>query len=160
MDEAEIDEAVKIYLSSFRGMGSEATVRKWFECNFRAYPRMQYFTALADGRVVGYVLWMEKGGFRRESVWELEQIAVHPDFRRRRVATRLIKESLEAIRKYLNERTPRSKLKLVLVTSGVSNSVAHRLYRATLGAKPEAVIKDLYRADEAIYVARFLEASR
>lgn len=155
MERDDIDDVVRIYLSSFRGMRSEDIVRYWFECNMRAYPRMQYFVALYRGRVVGYILWVEKGGFREDSVWELEQIAVDPEFRRLGVGRRLIEDSISYIRTYLEKRQPRSRLKLILVSSGSSNEAARRLYENVLGAREEAVIRDLYRGDEVVYVARY-----
>ncbi|MDW8062024.1 MAG: GNAT family N-acetyltransferase [Nitrososphaerota archaeon] len=155
MEQGHLDDIVKIYLSSFKGMRSEDVVKRWFECNMRAYPRMQYFVALSEGRVVGYILWIEKGGFREESVWELEQIAVDPGFRGLGVGRRLIEDSISYLRIYLERRQPRSKLKLILVSSGSSNEIARRLYEKVLGAREEAVLRDFYRGDEVIYIARY-----
>lgn len=155
MEQNDIDDVVRIYLSSFKGMRSEDLVKRWFECNMRAYPRMQYFVALYRGRVIGYILWVEKGGFREESVWELEQIAVDPEFRRLGVGRRLIEDSLGYLKIYLDERQPRSRLKLILVSSSSSNEAARRLYENVLGAREEAVIRDLYRGDEIVYIARY-----
>ena len=47
-----------------------------------------------------------------------------------------------------------AKLKLVEVTTGTENQ-AQRLYQKTLDAQPEAVIKDFFRGDEVIMLARF-----
>lgn len=155
MEQDHLDDVVKIYLSSFKGMCSEDIVKQWFECNMRAYPRMQYFVALSWGEVVGYILWIEKGGFREESVWELEQIAVKPEFRGIGIGRKLIEDSISYIKRYLENRRPKSKLKLIIVSSGSSNKIARRLYEKVLGAKEEAIIRDFYRDDEVIYVARY-----
>jgi len=152
MTKKDIEDVVEIAALSFHGMRDREKGRKWIECNFNCYPRMQYFIAEEDGRVVGYILWVEKGGFREEAVLELEQIAVRPECRGRGIGTALIKESLEEMKRCLKERG--SKLKLVLVTTGVENR-AQRLYKKTLNAEMECVIKDMFRGDEAILVARF-----
>jgi len=150
-----LDDLVKIYLSSFKGMRSEDVARRWFECNIRAYPRMQYFVAISGEGVIGYILWIERGGFREESVWELEQIAVDPRFRGVGIGRRLIEESISYLKAYLENRQPKSKLKLILVSSASSNKIARRLYEEVLGAKEEAIIHNLYRDDEVIYIARY-----
>ena len=152
MKETDIDDMTKVYLDSFKGMRDPESVEKWIRCNFNAYPRMQYFVAEIDGRVVGYILWVEKGGFRKEAVLELEQIGVLRDYRGQGIGSKLIIKSLEEMKKYLMGRG--SKLKLVEVTTGTSNQ-AQKLYIKTLNAKPECLIKDLFRGDELIMIARF-----
>lgn len=125
--------------------------KKWIHANFKAAPRTQYFVAREGKQVRGFVMWLEKGGFRKESVWELEQIAVDPNYRRKGIGTRLIKESLPHIQSQLKEQG--RALKSIEVTTGTGNE-AQRLYKRTLGAEPEAVVRDLFRGDEAIMFAR------
>ncbi len=142
---------------SFSGLKEKNKARKWIECNFKAYPRMQYFIAcLPAGRqnkkIVGYVLWLEKGGFRKKSVWEMEQIAVDKNYRGRGIGSVLIDKSFEAIKKYLKKQN--RSLKLVEITTGTNNK-AQNLYKKTLGAKPECAVKDFFRGDEVIMLARF-----
>ncbi len=152
MRENDIDGMIKVYLDCFKGMKDPEIVEKWIKCNFNAYPRMQYFVAEMDRRVVGYILWVEKGGFREEAVLELEQIGVLSGYRGQGIGSKLIMESLGEMKRYLKERG--SKLKLVEVTTGTSNQ-AQKLYIKTLKAKPECLIKDLFRGDELIMIARF-----
>lgn len=152
MDSRHMEEVALIGTKCFSGLKEYWKALKWIECNFRAFPRMQYFIAEYKGRVIGYILWVEKGGFRDEAVLELEQLAVLPDFRGNGTGTKLIRESFEMMRMYLRERG--SVLKLVEVTTATDNK-AQSLYNKTLGAVQECVIKDLYRGDEAIMVARF-----
>ena len=155
MVEDDLEDVVEIASLSFHGMRDREKARKWIECNMRCYPRMQYFVAEdEEGRVLGYILWVEKGGFREKAVLELEQIAVKPGFRGRGIGTKLVLDSLEEMKKYLEERG--SKLKLVIVTTGTEN-FAQRLYKKTLNAEVECVIKNLFRGDEAIMIARFEE---
>ena len=47
-------------------------------------------------------------------------------------------------------------MKAVEVTTGVENQ-AQNLYKKTLGAKVECIVKDFFRGDEAIMIARFEE---
>jgi len=105
-----------------------------------------------NGTALGYILWVEKGGFRKSAVFELEQIAVAENARGRGVGTFLIEQSLKKIREYLKKRG--AKLKLVEVTTGTENQ-AQRLYQKTLDAQPEAIIKNFFRGDEVIMIARF-----
>lgn len=143
---------VKIASHSFSGLREKNKAKKWIECNFKAHPRLQYFVAKINNKVVGYILWVEKGGFRSESVWELEQIAVDKNYRGKGIGAELIRKSLEEIKKYLKKR--KSALKAIEMTTGAENR-AQSLYKKTLGAEVECVIKDLFRGDEVIMVARF-----
>jgi ribosomal protein S18 acetylase RimI-like enzyme len=156
MKEYQIKEVADIASKCFSGLKEKDKAKKWIRCNFKAFPRMQYFVAQLRGKVLGYILWMEKGGFRKNAVLELEQIAVHPDYRGIGIGTKLIRESLKELKNYLRKR--KSKLKLIEVTTGASNK-AQELYKKTLKAKPECVIKDFFREDEVIMIARFDEKS-
>lgn len=148
----DIPAIAKIASTCFKGLKNSKKAKKWIRCNFMGFPRMQYFVAKYNKSVLGYILWMEKGGFRKEAVIELEQIAVLPDYREKRIGIKMIKESLKEIKKYLKRR--KSKLKLIEVSTGTTNK-AQRLYKKTLNAKVEAKIKDLFREDEVIMIARF-----
>lgn len=154
MAEWQIEEVARVGMECFNGLKDYWRALKWIECNFRAFPRMQYFVAEYMGRIIGYILWVEKGGFRERAVLELEQLAVLPRFRGNGIGTRLIKESFEAMKGYLRERG--SSLKLVEVSTGVDNK-AQSIYNKTLGASQECVIKDLYSGDEVLMVARFVD---
>lgn len=141
----------KIASLSFSGMKDIKKAKKWIACNFAALPRMLYFVAKEKGKILGYILWLEKGGFREQAVLEMEQIAVAPEHRGKGIGTALITKSLSALKQYLQKRGAR--LKLVEMTTGTENK-AQRLYKKTLNAKVEAVIKDFFRGDEAIMLAR------
>jgi ribosomal protein S18 acetylase RimI-like enzyme len=152
MKEHQIEEVADIASRCFSGLKEKNEAKKWIKCNFKAFPRMQYFVAQFKGKVLGYILWVEKGGFRKNAVLELEQIAVHPDYRGIGIGTKLIKESLKELKNHLRKR--KSKLKLIEITTGASNK-AQELYKRTLNAKPECVIKDFFREDEVIMIAKF-----
>ena len=123
----------------------------WIECNFKAYPRIAYFVAEKDGELIGFIEWIQKSGFRKEVVLELEQLAVQPSFQGQGIGTALIKDSLEQMDRLLKKRNAR--LKSIMVTTRTDNQ-AQELYRKVLRAEPQAVIKDLYSADEVILLVR------
>jgi ribosomal protein S18 acetylase RimI-like enzyme len=151
-EEKNLKEIAKIASENFSGLKNIKNAEQWISCNFLAFPRVQYFVAEENGKIAGYIEWMEKGGFRENSVWELEQIAVAKDFQGQGIGTQLIENSFLEIKKYLKKRG--SKLKAIEVTTGTENK-AQNLYKKILGAEPECVIKNLFRGDEVIMVARF-----
>jgi len=73
---------------------------------------------------------------------ELEQIAVLPQHRGQGVGRALIQQSLPMAE---------AALKHVMVTTRADNQ-AQSLYRQTLGVEVEAVIRNLYSADEVVMV--------
>ncbi len=148
----DLSEIEKIASENFSGLKNIKNARKWIKCNFFAFPRAQYFVARASGKILGYILWLEKGGFRKESIFELEQIAVGKNFQGQGVGTHLIEKSLIEIKKYLKERG--CALKAVEVTTGTDNR-AQVFYKKTLGAKTECIVRDFFRGDEVIMIARF-----
>ena len=152
LEKHELNKVAEIALENFKGHDKHETALKWTECNFNSHPRMQYFIARENEEILGFILWMEKGGFRKNSVWELEQIAVKKIHQGKGVGKILIKESLEEIKKHLKERG--SKLKLIEVTTSTDND-AQYIYRKHLGAEIEAVVKDFFRGDEVIMIKRF-----
>jgi ribosomal protein S18 acetylase RimI-like enzyme len=112
---------------------------------------MQYWVAVVSGTVVAYILWLEKGGFRRDAVVELEQIAVRSAHRGQGVGEALIRASLDGVRRSLRARG--AQLKLVEVTTG-SEQGAVGFYARVLGAEVAARIPDVFRGEEYILIAR------
>jgi ribosomal protein S18 acetylase RimI-like enzyme len=137
-----------------RAFTRQAGSREWIECNFRAYPRIQYFIAEHEGQIAGFIEWMQKSGFRKDVVLELEQMAVDPAHQGKGVGRILIVESLSLVAQQLAERG--AKLKHVIVTTRADN-YAKRLYESSLNAKVEASISNLYSADEVLMIARDLQ---
>ena len=149
MSKEDINDVAFVHSKAFiRQLGS----KKWITCNFSAYPRVMIFVAVNNmTQIIGYIQWLQKSGFRKESVIELEQIAVLPDFQGKNTGFTLINQSLHLVREYLT--VQRSILKAVIVTTR-SDNAAQNLYKKALGAKVSAIIKDLYSHDEVIMVSR------
>lgn len=149
MHRDDINAVAKIHSQQFPRQHSSS---KWISCNFAAYPRVQLFVARNENDdIVGYIQWIQKSGFRKETVMELEQIAVMKNYQGKGIGMKLIKESLNLIKIYLNN--DNSSLKAVLVSTRSDNQ-AQALYHKALGAEEVAVIKDLYSADEVVMIAR------
>jgi len=146
-------------LSAIAQIGSEAFSglrplergRKWVGACHAAFPRTEYWVAVLDGSVIGYILWIEKGGFRDSAVIELEQIAVIGNLRGNGIGEKLVKISLRGIEERLAARG--SSIKVVEVTTG-SEQHAVEFYRRTLGAEVAATIPDYFRGDEFVLLAR------
>ena len=151
LEEQEIGQIVEIASACFGGMRDREKARDWVFCNFRAFPRMKYFVAREADSIIGYILWMEKGGFRESSVVELEQIAVKEDCRGNGVGSELVRKSLRHIQADMKKRG--SKLKLIEVTTGTDNQ-AQSFYRKNLNAEPECIIRDLFKGDEVVMISR------
>ena len=148
MHEEDIDAVAKIHAEQFP---RQKHSKKWMSCNFAAFPRIMIFVARDEkDKVIGYIQWIQKSGFRPESVWELEQIAVLKNHQGNGLGKLLVTKSLDFIKTYLSDTN--SKLKAVLVSTRADN-FARSLYENVLNAKEVAMIKDLYSHDEIIMMA-------
>lgn len=149
----DIPAIAEIGCDAFSGLRPFDNGKRWVEACFAGYPRMEYWVAeLGDEpEVAGYILWMEKGGFRNEAVLELEQIAVKRVMRGTGVGRELTIQSLRGIESRLHDRG--SVIDVIEVTTG-SEQRAVEFYRRTLGATPVAKIPGLFRGDEWVLLAR------
>jgi len=129
---------------------------KWLECNINAFPRILCFVAEFKDEIVGYIIWSQKSGFRKEAVIELEQIAVLPDYQRKGIGSKLINNSIVNVKRELKKLN--SILKHIVVTTRADN-YAQNLFEKTLGVKAEATISNLYSADEVFMVARNVQST-
>ncbi len=124
---------------------------EWLECNLNAAPRFINIVAEEHGEILGYIIWMQKSGFRPEAVLELEQLAVAEHAQGKGIGKRLITQSLPIVKQQLANNG--STLKHVLVTTRADN-FAQQLYKQTLDAEIETTISNLYSADEVLMIAR------
>ncbi len=148
MIQQDLLDVAKIHKEAFsRQLYSE----QWISCNFKAYPRIRLFVAEDDGMLLGYVEWIEKSGFRKEVVLELEQIAVLPSKQKNGIGSSLILESLKLINEDLNQRN--AYIKYVLVSTRTDNE-AQKLYKKVLNAQCEVIVPNLFSADEVLMISR------
>jgi ribosomal protein S18 acetylase RimI-like enzyme len=148
MHQEDIKAVAKIHTQQFPRQENSLV---WISCNFSAFPRIMLFVARDEkDRVVGYIQWIHKSGFRKQAVIELEQIAVLTSYQGKGVGTKLIEESLKQIQIYLDDSN--SKLKAILVSTRSDNR-ARLLYEKVLGAKEIVTIKDLFSNDEVLMLA-------
>ncbi len=148
MKSTDVADVAKVHAKSFsRQLNSE----EWISCNFKAYPRARIFIVQIDEQTVGYIQWLEKSGFRKEVVLELEQIAVLPAWRNQGIGSNLIQLSISQVKEELAKRG--SVLKHVVVTTRSDND-AQKIYKDTLNASISATIPDLFSADEVIMLSR------
>lgn len=150
MIEQDLLDVSKIHKEAFlRQLHSE----QWISCNFKAYPRIRLFVAEDDEMLLGYVQWIEKSGFRKEVVLELEQIAVLSSKQKQGIGSSLISESLTLIKEELNQRN--ATIKHVLVSTRTDND-AQKLYKKVLNAQSEVIVPNLFSADEVLMISRNL----
>ncbi len=148
MQRADLAQAAEVHKEAFV---RQRLSYEWLECNLNASPRMLCYVAASSVGCAGYIIWTQKSGFRPAVVLELEQIAVMPGLHGQGAGRRLIDESLPDVRKQLSRQG--STLKHIVVTTRADNH-AQKLYRSALGAEVDAVVRNLYSADEVIMVAR------
>lgn len=148
MNEKDVEDAAEIHSKTFT---RQSLSYEWISCNFKAFPRIKYFVAEIEEKIVGYVQWIEKSGFRKDVVLELEQIAVLPSMQGKGIGTALIQRSLPLIKDELKKRN--AHIKHIMVTTRDDNK-AQRLYAKTLHAKVESTISNLFSSDEVVMISR------
>lgn len=123
----------------------------WVKATFNAFPRTQYFVAEdQSGQIIGYILWIEKGGFQKEAVLAIEQIVVGPDCRNKGVGTGLIEESLEQVKRHLESQNRRAEL--IELALPVQRKEAISIFQKVLGARSASMVKSFTKGDEIIMV--------
>jgi len=149
MNDCDVDAAAHVHATCFP---RQQLSSDWMRCNKQCYPRIQLYVANnVQDKIVGYIQWIQKSGFRQQVVLELEQIAVLPEYQGQGIGHALITKSLLMVHTQLQFRG--ASLKHILVTTRDDNQAQH-LYKKALNADIEAVIGNLYSHDEVIMVAR------
>nr|WP_087024269.1 GNAT family N-acetyltransferase [Thaumasiovibrio subtropicus] len=150
MTEQDIPAVAEIHAINFpRQHHSE----RWIQCAYQAKPRAIPMVFERDHQVLGFAIWMQKAGFRKEAVVELELFAVTPTAQGQGIGRSMLKEALPLLRHALAEMG--ASLKHILITTRNDNH-AKALYQSALGAEEEAIITNLYSADEVLLIARNL----
>ncbi len=147
-EEKDLEYIAKIHSEAFL---RQTLSQEWVSCNFRAFPRIKYFVAEIEAKIVGYIQWIEKSGFRKDVVLELEQMAVQPAMQGKKIGTALIQQSLPLVQKELAKR--QASIKHLLVTTRDDNP-AQQLYAKTIQATVECTIRNLFSADEVVMISR------
>jgi len=148
MGDQDLEEASLVHKEAFK---RQCHSYEWLRCNLNAYPRIICFVAVKENSIVGYIIWSQKSGFRRETVLELDQIAVLKRYRCQGIGRKLIEDSLSEVRNKLKNQD--SVLKHIIVTTRADND-AQELYKKTLRAEIEVTITNLYSSDEVVMIAR------
>jgi ribosomal protein S18 acetylase RimI-like enzyme len=142
-------EAYRIHKLCFK---RQKDSEKWISANRNAYPMTLCSVGVIDSRVVGFIIWEQKSGFRKQIVLELKQMAVHPDFQGRGIGKKLIEYTFRKHEYYFS--LDKRKVKGVMVTTRADNIPAQKSYARTLGVKIVATIPKLFSADEVIMFAK------
>lgn len=148
MDRKDLESVSEIHKIAF---SRQRLSFKWLESSLNGFPRLLCFVAADNNRIPGYIIWAQKSGFRTETILELDQIAVLPEFQNQGIGKLLINDSLLLVNKQLAKQS--STLKHIILSTRIDNQ-AQNLYQKTLGAEVEAEIKNLYSADEVFMIAR------
>tara|TARA_R110001583_G_scaffold22377_5_gene83984 strand:+ start:17278 stop:17739 length:462 start_codon:yes stop_codon:yes gene_type:complete len=148
MQVSDLEASAKIHKSAF--IRQEQSFQ-WLQCHLNAFPYCFCFVTESEKGILGYIIWTQKSGFRKEVVLELEQLAILESEQGKGIGRGLITESLALIKKHLSSHD--CSLKNILVSTRHDNS-AQKLYQSVLGAEVEAMLTDLYSADEVIMIAR------
>ena len=148
MEEGDLDIVAAVHSKAFT---RQSHSKEWLSCTLKALPRTLCFVIEQDKQIQGYIVWAQKSGFRPEAVIELEQIAIDPNQQNKGLGQHLISHSLLQVQEHLSSFG--SIVKHIVITTRADNH-AQKIYRKVLGAEVEAVISNLFSADEVYMVAR------
>jgi ribosomal protein S18 acetylase RimI-like enzyme len=143
----DIAEIAKVHFMSFPRQSNSS---EWVTTNLRAYPRILIFAAIIDERIVGYIQYIQKSGFRKSAIIELEQMAVLPEYRNLGIGKLLITDTIKLIQQLLKNNN--QQIKGILITTR-NNNYAKKLYKDVLKAEEVCIINNLYSADEVILLS-------
>ena len=148
MTESDLKETASVHQTAFP---RQRMSYEWLQCNLNAFPRFLPYVLEVESKIVGYIVWSQKSGFRPEAVLELEQLAILPNYQGKGYGTTLIEKSFLLVEEQLE--SVGSTIKHALVSTRADNQ-AQRLYANVLGAEVEVTISNLYSADEVLMIAR------
>lgn len=151
-----ITEIAEVNRACFSGNKPTGVAEKWVQSHFNQGDQYHYFVFEEDGKVGGYVSWEIRGGFAREiPVIELEQLAVHPDFRGKGIGTKLVEETFPLMKQWVHEQQPEAKQMRVCIWTKKENSKAQTIYlrvcnegekgeRKIYGSSEEVMLRGTY----------------
>src|SRR5512133_1433169 len=141
---ADLEEVAALHREAFPRQRDSDT---WVSATLSASPRFFAFVLAIQGKLAGYIFWAQKSGIRSEAILELDQIAIHRQWRHQGYGEQLIRESLTLTIAELEGN--RQSLKSVLASTRADNA-ARRLYAKVLGARVVAEIGGLHSGAEVI----------
>ncbi len=147
-EKADVQGIASVYRACFPG---ELDHELWIRSSFSSYPRGVYYVAIEDGRICGYILWCVKNGFRVETIVELEQVAIQPEFAGQGMGRQLIEVSIDKFKQHID--TLGYSIGAILVTTSEGN-FARGLYESTLGVSRCATIPNYGSGTEVILYKR------
>jgi len=126
---------------------NEVSHDMWINSCFNSFPKSVYYVYEECHEVQGYILWSVKNGFRTNTIIELDQIGVHPDYSGQGVGRKLITHSFEMFKSHIAGLG--LNIGSVLVTTSEGN-YAEELYKSTLGVTRNGIIKKYGSGNELI----------
>lgn len=130
--------------------------QEWIECTFRSFPMSQMFVAERDGKILGFLIWTEKSGFRKDAYVELVQGGTDPTYQGKGICTSLVESSMRMVADKIAERG--AVLKTIIVNTRADNHFALNIAKNVLKAEPVAVVPGVFTADEVYLVAHNVDA--
>ena len=116
---------------SFGGNKPEGTAEKWITNHMSMSDAYHYFVAEENGMIVGYISWEIKGGFARAvPVLELEQLAVHPDYRGQGIGRALIAGTFATMKQWIKKQQADATQLRVFVWTKKDNVAAQAIYQS------------------------------
>ena len=140
MTNRDIPEVVSIENVSYSAPWSR---REFYgELNFNRFAH--YFVAETNQKIVGYI-----GSWFFKDFVHITNVAVHPDFRKKGIGTRLMN--------YIIDLAKGRKVKKVVLEVRISNGIAQKLYK-NLGFRIEKIKKGYYpdNKEDALYMVKIL----
>jgi hypothetical protein len=149
MTENDIEQTARVHAAAFP---RQTFSKEWMECAYKSFPMSQCFVAEQGGQIVGFVIWTEKSGFRKEAFVELVQGGTEPGLQGAGICSTLVSQSLPMVAEKIAERG--AILKNIIVNTRADNELALRICKNVLGAKEVAVVPGIFTADEVYLLAR------
>lgn len=144
----EVGEIAKIHESSFP---RQRRSQEFIAAHFHAYP-LTHIYVLKTSKVIGYIIWTHKSGFRKNVVLELVQVAINPQQRSQGHGKHIIEKSFEYMSDFVV--SSGATVHAILVTTRSDNN-ASNLYQTTLGVREVGRIPGIFSADEQIFARIF-----
>jgi len=137
--------------TSFSGNKPKGTAERWVKSHFEQGAQYHYVVDVKNGVVRAFIGWELKGGFARETpALELEQLAVHEDFRGKGIGQKIVEASFKKMKTWLTKHQPEAQSVRVFVWAKDENGYARKIY--TRLCDSIAGERTLYGVKEVMYV--------